>query len=88
MRLPTDGQEYVRIQFTAYPTGVTAEASIDRTNWVSISVDANGLGLFLVRGPGSSQSQGTLVSSNCDVWVRVDGTPEQVVRKAGTITLE
>lgn len=89
MRLPKDGQEYVRIQFENYPAvGATAEASFDRVTWYSISVDPNGLALFLVRGPLCSLTTGVLVSAGTEVWTRVTGSPEQVIRHAGEITLE
>lgn len=87
MRLPQDGQEYIRIPITNYPTGATVEASLDRTTWHPVTVDANGDGLFLVRGPGSPKTDGTIVSQGGDVWIRVDGSPEQVVRKVGFIAL-
>lgn len=88
MRLPKDGQEYIRIALTNYPVGATAEASIDRVNWSTIQVNqATGEGLFLCRGPQSTQTGGTLVAAGTDVWVRVDGSPEQVIRKVGILTL-
>lgn len=86
MRLPKDGQEYVRISLTDYPPGASVEASIDRENWVSITV-TSGVGLFLCRGPLSAETDGTLVPAGTEVWVRVTGSPEQVVRKVGLLTI-
>lgn len=87
MRLPKDGQEYVRVPIANYPAGTTVEASLDRTTWVPVTVQADGTALFLCRGPLSGQTQGTLVPAGSDVWIRVDGTPEQAVRRAGILTL-
>ena len=87
MRLPKDGQEYVRVPIANYPAGTPVEASIDRTSWTATTVQPDGTALFLCRGPQSPQTQGTLVPAGTDVWIRVDGSPEQVVRRAGLLTL-
>lgn len=87
MRLPKDGQEYVRVPIANYPAGTTVEASIDRTTWTPATVQGDGTALYLCRGPLSPQTQGVLVPAGTDVWVRVDGSPEQVVRRVGLLTL-
>lgn len=88
MHLPKDGVEYARISITNLPDAATIEASLDRATWSPV-VEVDGEHTFLLRGPQALSSDGHLVSATkTDLWVRITGLPEVVVRKAGTIYLD
>lgn len=86
MQLPRDGLEYARITFDDVPFGATVEASIDRASWTVVPV-TNSVGLYLLRGPDSVSTDGTLVATNSKLWIRVSDSPEVVVRAVATISL-
>jgi hypothetical protein len=88
MQLPKDGVEFARITLTpAPPDGATVQASLDRAAWLDVDV-TDGVAEFLVRGPDNTSGLGTPITADrTPVWVRVNDNPEQVIRKAGTISL-
>lgn len=89
MQLPKDGIEFARITLTPPPPdGVAVQASLDRAVWLDVPV-VDGVAEFLVRGPDNTSGLGTPVTAaQTAVWVRVADTPEQVIRRAGTISLD
>lgn len=88
MDLQRNSQEIAHITFSV-PVGVgtTIEASIDLHTWTPVTTDTNGLGLVLLRGPDSGETEGLLVPGRCELWIRITDSPEVIVRSAGWIVL-
>lgn len=88
MHLPKDGVEYARISISNLPDAATVEASLDRATWSPV-VEVDGEKAFLLRGPQAESTDGHPVAvTKTDLWVRITGLPEVVIRKAGTIYLD
>lgn len=88
IELPRDGAEYVHVTLEAYPSDVAVEVSLDnRVTWTVVNDrDDDGKPIILVRGPKAPAGT-NLIERTTRLWVRVNDSPEVVVRPGGFITL-